>query len=598
MKNKKGNMLILRSNYQKAYPIIKSLSKANYNIIACVDKENSITKSEAISMHVHKIINITNPNINEKVYVKNILKIVKKSNIDMIIPVGFIDFQICSKYKDILEKKCIVPIENYDSFKKVTNKYTLQNIAEKFDVKYPRTLLPERSSKIRFDEFISEVGMPIVLKGVSDASKPTFLSNKENIEKLYSKLPKEIILQEFIHGRGCGYFVFSHNGDIKTEFMHKRLFEASPLGGPSVKAIPLHDEKLRKIGRRIVKKLDWTGVMMVEFKKEAETGEYYLIEINPKFWGSLELSYKNGINFPLSMVEYYMEGKNIKQNSYSELPFSWYTLSLSSYSTYGPKIVFEAMKKTLNKNILFSDLHLDDPKNAFIKVMNILKNIYSIRNNFIINKKMYINDITKKIIENINYLIFDLDGTLTDLNVDWVNLKNKYVLEGYMDVNDNFHQTYYKTKKKDNNLFNLLNKNIEMQELEKAKLVEKNLIYMNLFKKIKINGINVYVVSKQSRNVISMVLDNLGIKKYVDGYYGREDYALRQEQIYNIKEIYDSEENSNSIMFGDVLSDVIASLKNGVEPVYVVNSGLKIIQAKQLNVSYTYDIINVLRLIV
>ena len=380
--------------------------------------------------------------------------------------------------------------------------------------------------------------------------------------------------------------------------MHKRLFEAAPLGGPSVKAAPLHDERLRKIGRRFVKELNWTGVMMVEFKKEAETGEYYLIEINPKFWGSLELSYKNGVNFPLTVAEYYINREKGKHISYTNNPFSWCALCLNSYSKYGPRVMFEALKKTYNKNILFTDFHIDDPKNLLLKVFNVVKNITSMRYNHMYDKKMYIRNVTRKIMKNVDYLIFDMDGTLINLNVDWNKVKKEIINEGIMNKNDNFHQTYYSTKKNDASLFDELNKKVELYELEKARLIKKDLEYMNLLSKLQLKGVESYVVSKQSRNVISLVLENLGIKEYVKGYLGREDYTQRREQIHYTTIMHEFDDNSNSLMFGDVLSDVVSSLKSGVEPVYVVNSGLKRLQAEQLDVSYTYDVKDVLRLIV
>ena len=43
--------------------------------------------------------------------------------------------------------------------------------------------------------------------------------------------------------------------------------------------------------------LKWHGVAMVEFKKKFLTNKLYLMEINPKFWGSHDLAIASGINF-------------------------------------------------------------------------------------------------------------------------------------------------------------------------------------------------------------------------------------------------------------------------------------------------------------
>jgi ATP-grasp domain-containing protein len=49
---------------------------------------------------------------------------------------------------------------------------------------------------------------------------------------------------------------------------------------------------------RLLKKIGWHGVAMVEFKVERDTGIPRLMEINGRFWGSLQLALDAGVNFP------------------------------------------------------------------------------------------------------------------------------------------------------------------------------------------------------------------------------------------------------------------------------------------------------------
>ena len=46
----------------------------------------------------------------------------------------------------------------------------------------------------------------------------------------------------------------------------------------------------------------WQGVAMVEFKRDAKTGTPYLMEINGRFWGSLQLAVDAGVDFPALVV--------------------------------------------------------------------------------------------------------------------------------------------------------------------------------------------------------------------------------------------------------------------------------------------------------
>jgi predicted ATP-grasp superfamily ATP-dependent carboligase len=49
--------------------------------------------------------------------------------------------------------------------------------------------------------------------------------------------------------------------------------------------------------RRILDPMQWHGVAMVEFKIDA-AGRPWLIEVNARFWGSLQLAVDSGADFP------------------------------------------------------------------------------------------------------------------------------------------------------------------------------------------------------------------------------------------------------------------------------------------------------------
>ena len=71
-------------------------------------------------------------------------------------------------------------------------------------------------------------------------------------------------------------------------------------------------------GKLILDALKWHGVAMVEFKKEILTNKLYLMEINPKFWGSHDLAISSGINFA---KEYILISNNKFSNNFKNLKF-------------------------------------------------------------------------------------------------------------------------------------------------------------------------------------------------------------------------------------------------------------------------------------
>ncbi|MFC1524388.1 ATP-grasp domain-containing protein [Thermodesulfobacteriota bacterium] len=108
------------------------------------------------------------------------------------------------------------------------------------------------------------------------------------------------IIQEYIYGWGCGYFaLYDSNRNLAAQFCHKRIREYPVSGGPSSCCQSFYDEELVRIGRTLFESLEWTGLGMVEFIYDVSRKKYYIIEVNPRYWGSLPLAVHSGVNFPV-----------------------------------------------------------------------------------------------------------------------------------------------------------------------------------------------------------------------------------------------------------------------------------------------------------
>jgi predicted ATP-grasp superfamily ATP-dependent carboligase len=111
-------------------------------------------------------------------------------------------------------------------------------------------------------------------------------------------------MQERIVGPGVGVFVLMWDGQPVATFMHRRIREKPPSGGVSVYAESIApDPALVDRAVRLLRSFDWRGVAMVELKVDARTGTPYLMEINGRFWGSLQLAIDAGVDFPALLVD-------------------------------------------------------------------------------------------------------------------------------------------------------------------------------------------------------------------------------------------------------------------------------------------------------
>ena len=110
-------------------------------------------------------------------------------------------------------------------------------------------------------------------------------------------------MQERIFGSGLGVFLLAWEGRTLAAFAHRRIREKPPPGGVSVyrESVAVAPE-LRTYSERLLERYRWRGAAMVEFKEDARTGTPYLMEVNGRFWGSLQLAIDAGVDFPAILV--------------------------------------------------------------------------------------------------------------------------------------------------------------------------------------------------------------------------------------------------------------------------------------------------------
>ena len=112
-----------------------------------------------------------------------------------------------------------------------------------------------------------------------------------------------ILVQQRVEGTGEGFFALRWGGRRIAAFAHRRLRETPPAGGVSVyrESVRL-DPELARAGWRLLDALQWSGVAMIECKRDARTGRHVVMEINGRFWGSLQLAIDAGVDFPSLLV--------------------------------------------------------------------------------------------------------------------------------------------------------------------------------------------------------------------------------------------------------------------------------------------------------
>jgi predicted ATP-grasp superfamily ATP-dependent carboligase len=202
-------------------------------------------------------------------------------------------------------------------------------LAESAGVPTPKT------STVRRVEELAELSIsyPCVVKPAREASGLKSVAYCNSLAELTTAAADQfrcldgrsaVLVQEFIEGQGCGLFALMNHGVPLRVFMHQRLREFPPSGGPSTAARSFYSDRLKTLGLRLLSALHWHGVAMVEFRYSPAQHDFVLIEVNGKFWGSLELALSAGINFGADLVRLFRGERLLYSEAYDrDLEFYW-----------------------------------------------------------------------------------------------------------------------------------------------------------------------------------------------------------------------------------------------------------------------------------
>ena len=199
--------------------------------------------------------------------------------------------------------KALIPAP--DTLEKAYDKWQTIQIAEAVDVPVPNTFCPATVEEVA--SLASRWEGPAVIKPRKSSGSRglCYVDNPSEMVESYRKVSAHYsrpLIQEKIPSQGAGLGVFvlmDRKGDVTAIFGHRRLREYPVSGGPSTLCVSYRDEQLVERSIRLLRAMGMVGVAMVEYKIDTRTNRPVLMEINPRFWGSLQLAVFAGVNFPV-----------------------------------------------------------------------------------------------------------------------------------------------------------------------------------------------------------------------------------------------------------------------------------------------------------
>ena len=302
-----SSILITDGENRSALATARSLGRKGCKVVVAGMSEPTLASS---SKYCTKGVAVPDPDTAGQDYAQAIKDIVSSEEIDVIFPMTEVSIHLLNSVREKLPPDCILACSPANTMAAVSNKFDLFQMAEQPGVPVPATHYLESPRDL--SGIAKEISRyPIVVKPALSRlpSGDGFLSggvryagSREELEHIYASkdiLQYSSLIQERIEGPGTGLFtLFDWNRHLAL-FSHRRLREKPPSGGVSVvsESVELDEEMVEHAGR-LLSAVGWQGVAMVEFKRDVRDGKAKLMEINGRFWGTLQLAISCGVDFP------------------------------------------------------------------------------------------------------------------------------------------------------------------------------------------------------------------------------------------------------------------------------------------------------------
>jgi predicted ATP-grasp superfamily ATP-dependent carboligase len=374
------SVFVTDSDSRQVLAIIRSLGKRG---IAVSAGESRRTAMGFFSKYCTRKVLYPPPVENPELFKRRMLEYVAKHKIDVFMPVSNPILVSVSRSLDEFSKHTSVPIPSSATLMKALDKA----LTGEFSVGIPQpvTLLLKKHSEI--SQIAKETNYPVVIKPrISSGSRGIKYASNANELVHYFKVTAEKygipLIQEYIPGDEI-YGVsalLNMDSKVRASFVHKRVRQFPLTGGPSTYRVSVSNRPIAEIGIRLLEQIGWQGVAMVEFKVDPRDGTPKLMEVNPRFWGSLSLAIEAGIDFPHLLYRMAIDGD-------VHPVFNYKTGVKQRFMLFGDIFHFLASRNKLKLmpeflKIYEEDLHYDIWKNddmlpAFVRMINGFRYVWS-----------------------------------------------------------------------------------------------------------------------------------------------------------------------------------------------------------------------------
>src|SRR5262249_48067484 len=260
--------------------VIRSLGRQgiDVHIAWCPPKEVAVR-----SRYVRAIHQLPPYSPQNDAWKRALIALCDRERFDLVIPTNDPTIIPLQEHRADLEPHVRIYLLNEASFRIGYDKLESYELCRRIGVRVPRhRILPVPADPTAI---LREFALPVVVKARSSFRAENLGDRRRTrtardatalagFLQILEGRADEVLIEEYFEGEGGGIDVLCADGEVLHAFQHLRLHEGRTYSSaPYRLAVPVHQGMLAD-ARKYVRALDYTGVLMLEFRLNAETGEW------------------------------------------------------------------------------------------------------------------------------------------------------------------------------------------------------------------------------------------------------------------------------------------------------------------------------------
>ncbi len=326
-----ASVLVTDGHFRKTLAVVRSLGCKGIDVTV---GERTFLNTSFFSKYCSRRLVYPSPRQSPDRFIEFLLREIKGNRYECIFPMEEETLLVLAKYHSEISRYTYFLSPDLEEIEFVRDKGNLMRFAETHGIPVPRTfqILPSpepcevQNSSPESNEaqgspasnvvqglnhVLDRIPLPAVIKPrISSGSLGiVYVRNRKDLISTYQSVHRRFpfpLIQEWIPDGGGTYgfsALFDEGSNMKAAFVHKKLRMYPIEGGPSTLGEGVEHPQIMELGLSLLKSLSWVGVGMVEFRVDPRDGIPKLMEVNPRFWGSLQLAVDSGVDFPYLLLK-------------------------------------------------------------------------------------------------------------------------------------------------------------------------------------------------------------------------------------------------------------------------------------------------------